>query len=162
MVDVKERTCCFTGHREIPEESLMEIKQRLEEQVVRLIQQGVIYYGAGGALGFDTLAAQTILALKNAYPQVKLILVLPCQNQSERWNRADRAIYEGILAQADKVVYISEHYYKGCMHKRNRHLVDCSDYCICYLNRLSGGTYYTVRYAREKGLKIINCAEQLG
>ena len=112
--------------------------------------------------GFDTLAAQTILALKNAYPQVKLILVLPCQNQSERWNRADRAICEGILVQADKVVYISEHYYKGCMHKRNRHLVDCSDYCICYLNRLSGGTYYTVHYAREKGLKIINCAEQLG
>ena len=64
-----------------------------------------------------------------------------------------------INANADKVTYISEQYYSGCMHKRNRHLVDCSSLCICYLTEQSGGTAYTVNYARSQGLKIVNVAE---
>ena len=44
------------------------------------------------------------------------------------------------------------------MHQRNRALVDRSAFCICYLRTQTGGTAYTVRYAREKGLKIWNLA----
>ena len=50
---------------------------------------------------------------------------------------------------ADKVVYTSQDYYSGCMHKRNRHLVDNSSRCICFLNEKTGGTFYTVNYASE-------------
>ena len=64
-----------------------------------------------------------------------------------------------IKAQADKVVYMAQQYTPGCMHKRNRHLVDHSGVCVCYLNRGSGGTAYTVRYAKEKGLKIVNVVQ---
>ena len=46
------------------------------------------------------------------------------------------------------------------MHKRNRHLVDNSSVCVCYLNKENGGTAYTVRYAGKKGLEIINLAIQ--
>ena len=45
---------------------------------------------------------------------------------------------------------------QGCMHKRNRHLVDNSSVCVCYLNKENGGTAYTVDYAGKKGLEIIN------
>ena len=41
------------------------------------------------------------------------------------------------------------------MHKRNRHLVNSSSICLCYLNKQSGGTFYTVNYAYRKGLKVI-------
>ena len=41
-----------------------------------------MFYGAGGALGFDTLAAQTVLDMKKEYPQLRLILVLPCEDQT--------------------------------------------------------------------------------
>ena len=47
---------------------------------------------------------------------------------------------------------------QGCMYKRNRHLVDHSGICVCYLTKDSGGTAYTVRYARTHGLEIINLA----
>ena len=47
------------------------------------------------------------------------------------------------------------------MHKRNRHLVDNSSICICYLTENSGGTFYTVNYAKKQGLTVINLAEQL-
>lgn len=67
-------------------------------------------------------------------------------------------MYEYIKAQCDKYVYTSEKYYDGCMQKRNRHLVDNSSHCICYLTHKRGGTYYTYNYAKRKMLKTINIA----
>ena len=45
------------------------------------------------------------------------------------------------------------------MHKRNRHLVDHSSICVCYLTEDRGGTAYTVNYAKKQGLKVINLAD---
>lgn len=155
---VIEKTCCFTGHRKIPPEDFEEIARRLEDTLIQLIEKGYIYFGAGGALGFDTLAAQTVLKLKTVYPHIRLILVLPCENQAEHWKEEDKIIYEDMKSKADKVVYTSKAYFSGCMHRRNRHLVDNSSICICYLTKETGGTAYTVRYAKEKMLAIYNVA----
>lgn len=130
----------------------------MEEVLTAYIEQGYRYFGAGGALGFDTLAAQTVLRLKQTYPQIKLILVLPCLSQTKGWKTEDITEYERIKAAADKVVYTSQEYTRGCMFKRNRHLVDSSSLCIAYLTEQTGGTAYTVEYARSKGLKIENVA----
>lgn len=155
---MKEKTCCFTGHRKIPNKKINEIKEKLKVELTNLINKGVIYYGVGGALGFDTLVSQVILNLKDNYPQIRLILVLPCLEQTKYWDRNDIKIYEDIKSKADKCVYISKEYTKDCMLKRNKHLVDCSSVCICYLTRNTGGTAYTVSYAKQKGLYIINIA----
>lgn len=93
------------------------IKKRLEKEVENSIKNGYLFFGAGGALGFDTLAAQTVLKLRERYPDIKLILVLPCKTQARGWKQADIYEYERIKAAADKVVYTSEDYYRGCMHK---------------------------------------------
>ena len=156
---MREKTCCFTGHREIEEKEFQKVKKKVKAVIVSLIEKGVLYFGAGGALGFDTLAAEIVLELKKNYPQIKLILVLPCPEQTRGWNKKDVQKYEQIKAKADKVVYTADHYYRGCMHVRNRHLVDNSAYCICYLIKEHGGTAYTVDYATEKGLGIYNIAK---
>ena len=159
MILIKDQTACFTGHRKIPFLRKRKIKKRLKQVLVEAIEQGYRYFGAGGALGFDVLAAQTVLELKREYPEIKLILVLPCQDQTRGWAQKDIEEYERIKAAADKVVFTSKEYYSGCMHKRNRHLVDNSSLCICYLTEQSGGTAYTVDYAQAHGLKIINVAK---
>lgn len=87
--------------------------------------------------------------------------MLPCVSQADRWPPADIAAYQEIMEQADKVVYTSQKYTRDCMFKRNRHLVDYSSVCICYLNKETGGTAYTVKYAQKCGLQIINIAEGL-
>ena len=156
---MKENTICFTGHRKIPPEQITTLAQRLEKALIELIQNGYIYFCAGGALGFDTLAAQTVLSLKADNPNIKLILVLPCLSQTRGWSIRDVEIYEDIKSKADKVVYTSQEYTKGCMHKRNRHLIDSSSVCVCYLTETTGGTAYTVAYAQKKLLQVINLAE---
>ena len=158
---MKNHTVCFTGHRRILQEHFGTLAQRLKTILVQLINEGYVYFGAGGALGFDTLAAQTVLELKNEYPEIKLILVLPCLSQTRGWSTRDIETYEDIKSKADKVVYTSQEYTRGCMHKRNRHLVDNSSVCICYLTESTGGTAYTVDYAKTKNLTVINLGETL-
>lgn len=157
---MKLKTCCFTGHRQLLKKDRDNIKQKLEFSIELLIQSGYLYFGVGGALGFDTLAAKTTLQLRERYPKIKLILVLPCVSQADHWPPADIAVYQEIMKQANKVVYTSQKYTRDCMFKRNRHLVDYSSACICYLNKATGGTAYTVRYAQKCGLQIINIAEE--
>lgn len=156
---MRECTACFTGHRQIPFGRTILLRRRLDKVIADLIQQGIIYYGAGGALGFDTLAAQAVLSARGKHPQVKLILVLPCPTQADCWPERDKEKYEEIKIRADKVVYISDHYTKSCMFQRNRHLVDYSSICITYLTKGTGGTAYTVEYARSKGIDVINLAK---
>ena len=156
---MKEKTCCFTGHRELPEEQLPQLKQALFKVIVRLASQGVTRFACGGALGFDTLAAQMVLMVKEAFPQIELLLILPCKTQEKYWPKEDQEIYREILARADRVVFVSETYTQGCMQKRNRLLVEGSSVCVCYCTKKQGGTFYTVRYARQKGLDLIHLAE---
>lgn len=152
---MKNQTACFTGHRHIEQNELTEVTQKLETALIELIESGYLYFGSGGALGFDMIAAESVLSLKARYPKIKLILVLPCSNQTAFWSIYEKNRLKKIRALADKVVCLSETYYSGCMQKRNRHLVDNSSACISYLRKNDGGTYYTVEYARKRNLKII-------
>lgn len=152
---LKEKTCCFTGHRVIPARVLPALAGELEQTLRRLIGEWVRYFGAGGALGFDTLAAETVLRLKGEYPDVRLILVLPCRDQTRGWKEADVRRYRDIASRADKVVYTAEHYSPGCMHRRNRHLVENSSVCVAWCTRETGGSAYTAAYARQRGLRLV-------
>lgn len=127
---MRNQTGCFTGHRNIPPDQCEVILSRLEATIVELISRGYRYFGTGGALGFDTMAAQVVLKLRKVYPHIRLILVLPCMNQTRRWKESDIVVYESIKAQADKVVYISQEYTPDCMRLRNRHLIDNSSVCV--------------------------------
>lgn len=154
-MNIREKTCCFTGHRNIAVSILPELRNKLIRTVTDLIESGVCYFGAGGAIGFDTIAAETVLDLKGKYPQIRLILVLPCPEQADKWGSSAKAKYERIKNCADKIVYTSTRYTSDCMYRRNRHLVDGSSTCVAYCTRNTGGTAYTVRYAQQCGLRII-------
>lgn len=156
----KKYCCSFTGHRKIEDGKEEILKEKLREKLIELIEKDVYCFLAGGALGFDTIAATTVLSLKKEYSHIKLYLILPCKNQTASWNSEDRYIYEDIKEKCDGYLYSSESYFRGCMHKRNRALADMSDYLICYLTEDKGGTAYTVNYAKEKNKIIYNIAKK--
>lgn len=159
MID-RNRTSCFTGHRKIPASEIKNIEKQLDEIIEKLYQKGVIFYGAGGSYGFDLLAEKAVIRARNRHKEIKLILVLPCKNQEKYWTEDNKTTFAKIKNQADKIVYTSEIYSKDCMYKRNRHLVDFSGYCVAYLSKNSGGTAFTVNYARQNGVEIFNLASQ--
>jgi len=156
-----EFICCFTGHRTIPDEHLPRLHRELDRILDILIRSGVRTFRAGGALGFDTVAALSVLEKRKLYPHIRLELYLPCRDQSKGWRPADISIYEDIINKADSVVFLYDRYTRYCMHERNRQLVDGSDFCISYCTSSTGGTAYTVDYAKKKGVKITNLADFL-
>lgn len=154
----KEKTACFTGHRDI-KSNYSKVFSKTYELVESLILQGYCYFGTGGAKGFDALAAEVVLRLKEKYKQVHLILVLPFHNQYKHegnWSSFDIQLHEKHKKLASKVVYTQSEYSSGSYYKRNRHLVDFSSVCISYQYKNLGGTAYTTKYARESGVQVIN------
>ncbi len=154
---MNKENCCFTGHRDIGEDKIELIIESLEDTLEFLIENlKVCNFYAGGALGFDTISALLVLKLKKKYPHITLNLILPCKDQFRKWNLDDVKIYQNILKACDSAEFISEKYTLGCMQKRNKALVDNSAYCISYLKKESGGTFFTVNYAKKQGLFLIN------
>lgn len=151
------KICCFTGHRAISVSSASTLKLKLEATLVDLVEnEGFTDFRAGGAIGFDSFAALEVIKLKKKYPHVKLHLILPHKGQDKWFSHTEKEIYKFTISNADSITYIQERYTDGVMFARNRALVDGSDLCLAYLERLSGGTYQTVNYARKSKVKTVN------
>ena len=159
----KEFSCFFTGHRFISKSIAPRIKEEVRREAIRLIDdKGVTDFIAGGAIGFDTIAAETIIELKKEYDYIKLHLYLPCFNQMENWNSNDRYRGRMIMSYADSKIYVTEsNYVTGCMHARNKKMADDAMYGIAYMTNPRSGTAYTVSYAEENGGVIINIASEI-
>lgn len=155
---------CFTGHRFIKKAILENLKQRLYCRLEEMISQGYTDFYAGGAIGFDTLCAEAVISLKEKYPHIRLNLILPCppNEQTLNWKNADKNRYNVILSHADNIEIISPHYTDSCMYERNRQLINCGDYCICFYDsrRISSGTGQTVRLAMKKNITVENLFTQ--
>ena len=153
----REHTVCFTGHRRLDKQDENLIRQ-LGPLLELLYQQGYRDFLCGGALGFDILAAEYVVRLRDKHPDVRLIFCLPCADQSSRWKRADCSHYERLLYLSDETRVLAAQYYEGCMQVRNSYMVDRSYLCIAYMTRLQGGTLSTVRYALTQDVPVINIA----
>ena len=159
-------SACFTGHRKMKDDE-GEISEKLYSLIERLYdEESISDFYAGGAVGFDTVAAKCVLKLRENHKYVKLHLILPCSNEEQTRNltASQKNEFNDILKRADSVEYTSPHYYRGCMSSRNKRLVECAeDCCICYYDStIKSGTAQTVELAKKKGLKIYNLFERKG
>ena len=159
---LEQQTCCLTGHRVIPPGEEKKIITRTRYILLKLIREkNVRYFGVGGAVGFDMLAAEYLLYLKaHREQQLKIISVLPypAWRETEDWTDELRRREDRILLACDKVVYVRPEYEKNVFLLRDRKLVDGSAYCVSYCNRPRSGTAYTVKYALDHGVKVFNAS----
>ncbi|MBQ3108089.1 MAG: DUF1273 family protein [Clostridia bacterium] len=149
------KTMCFTGHRpdKLPwgnDEHAPECRTfrlRLMAAVYHAVEEGYTRFLTGMAEGIDLMAAEIVLTLREAKPEIQLECALPYRkNGSARFQR--------ILQQADTVTTVSENYHSACMRMRNRYMVDQSDMVLAVYNGSSGGTKQTIEYARTQGKKV--------
>ena len=157
-VELRKKTCCFIGHRDIPIGKAQEIAGQTANEIRSLIvDYGVCFFGVGGAIGYDMLAARVLFRLRETgFPNIKVILVCPFDGFTSRWSPQQKADHQRLLPKYDKVVCVSDRPSKGAYLKRDRYLVDGSAYCIAYCTRDYGGTAYTLRYARQQGVEVRN------
>ena len=144
MLYPKERSVCFTGHRELLHSAAV-IYRETHAITKRLVENGYCFFFVGGAKGFDSLAAQVVLEFQATHPQISLISILPFPGSKGEVFRAN----------ADPVLFTAEHYFHGVYFQRNRQLVDAASVCVAYLVKPTGGTAYTVGYAKKKQIPVV-------
>lgn len=164
-----DKVCCFTGHRpqSLPfgfnesDERCVLLKRTICEKIISLITQyGVRHFISGMAIGVDMYAAEIVLSLRSEYPDITLECAIPCETQSAKWSASLRERYNSIVSRCDKKTVLQNHYTYDCMYKRNKYMVDNSDFVIAVWNGKVSGTGKTVRYAESQGKKVIlisNC-----
>lgn len=166
---MKEISCCFTGYRpekfyfslENDTKELNLFENKLYNVVFSLPVEGAVKFYCGMAAGFDIIAAEVVIALRETIKKssVELIAAIPFKAQAEGFSKHWKARYERVIKEADRVVLLSDNYFSGCYAKRNRYMVDNSDIVITYFDGKAGGTRSTINYAKRKGKQIINVAE---
>ena len=159
VLALRARSCCFTGHRVLSAEEREKAVSGLENCTEKLYSIGIRRFYIGGAVGFDTLAWEAVLALRERRPDVKVIAVLPCRDFAAKWSAEDRLKAAALLEQSSEIIFTEEHYSPSCMHKRNRYMVDHSAVCVSFYRGGKGGTKNTEEYARRRGLELINLCE---
>lgn len=151
ILSEKSKSLAFTGHRTVPVERQDEIRARLVEAVSVACKSGITCFFSGMAMGFDLMAAETVLSLKGRYLDIRLIAVVPFRRQSCRWPSIEKERYQKIISQADQVIVLSEHYFKGCLLRRNDFMLEHScDVITFYDGKPYGGTFYTLQGGSEK------------
>ena len=78
MNNLHSKTIAFTGHRFIPFERQPMLKSLLRQSIANIYKQGYFTYYCGMAMGFDLLAAEVIISMKEqGFSNLKLIAVVP-------------------------------------------------------------------------------------
>jgi uncharacterized phage-like protein YoqJ len=161
MDSIKE-AICFTGHRPErlggydPNPIQSWVKESLRTAIHRAIDKEIKYFISGGAMGVDQWAAEILLEIKKQNRAVNLFIAKPFASQANKWTKEVKAEYEKILQGSDKIIEVSGGGFAAWkMHKRNRWMVDHSQYVIAIWDQAKkGGTWNCLEYALKKGKKV--------
>jgi uncharacterized phage-like protein YoqJ len=89
------------------------IKKALRRRLVPLVEEGLEWVIISGQLGVELWAAEVVFDLQLDHPQLQLAVMTPFLEQEEKWNEANRELYEMVLAQADFVDSITKKKYEN-------------------------------------------------
>lgn len=108
---------------------------------------------SGMAQGWDQAVAHAAILLN-----LPLIAALPFEGQESRWPYAGRKRYDAILGHAEEVVTVSKGGFDSKKYLvRDEWMVNnCDAVLALWDGTEEGGTYYTVRYAKEFDIPYIN------
>ena len=148
MKQEEKKVAAFTGHRK---QRLMQenkdyrnfsgqIRGKVITMIKNLYEEGFREFYSGMAEGFDMIAAEAVLQLKEQYEDMTLAAAIPFRAQAEWFDPQDQLLYRELLKKADRVVMLSEKYYRGCYLRRDTYMVSRA----------------SVKKAVETGREVIN------
>lgn len=147
---MKPLACALTGHRVLPKDF---DEKRLSDELEAFIGEGYSLFFCGMAEGFDLVALKALISLRARY-SFEIEACVPYRGQENRFSSEMKALYRALLPECDRETVFFDRYTDGCFLVRNRYMVDGADCVYAYCLRETGGTAYTVRYAKSKGKTV--------
>ena len=134
--------CTFFGHRECYGLNSQVLRQEIQE----LITQGVDTFYVGNQGRFDSMVYNCLKQLRKEYPYIHTCVVLA-------YLPTEKGEYDDMT---DTMYPEIECHPKFAIERRNRWMIEASDYCLCYINHTWGGAYKFARMAKRRGKTVIN------
>lgn len=145
------KTCCVTGHRDIPASSREYVCRELGKQMDLAIEDSFTDFISGFAEGVDLMFAQIVVDRIKAGAGIFLEAAIP---YAGRLNTKD-PLFQSLLAYCCRVHVTSQEYQKDCFLQRDLYMVEKSLRVIAvYDGRKRGGTFYTMNRAFAMGKEV--------
>lgn len=145
---MRKKTCCVTGHRDLPQKEINRVKAALKREVDAAVADGFTRFMSGFGEGVDQYFAEIVLEKKKTNPELELVAVIPYQKRLDSLNGKGKT-YEMLEACAE-VVVVQEEYHPSVYSRRSRYMAERSDRVIAvYDGREKGGTVRTIRFAHQ-------------
>ena len=144
------KICALTGHRELMQGFCV---NRLYDTLEEKILKGYTFFRCGMARGFDLKALECLVDLRQKHV-FTVEACIPYAGHGNAFPPAEKKQYRTLLSWCDKTTVLYPAYTRGCYLARDRYMVDGADILLAYCTRESGGTAYTIKYAREQGVPV--------
>ncbi|MCU5745503.1 DUF1273 domain-containing protein [Staphylococcus sp. SQ8-PEA] len=110
------------------------IRKFIEHKLVPLIEEGLEWVLIQGQIGIELWAAEVVVAMKKTYPQIKLGIVTPFENHTERWNESNKLKYVKLAEQADFVDSVFHQPYEGPyqFQRADQFMLDHTDFTLLF------------------------------
>lgn len=146
-------TISFLGHRSLytSENLFNEVENAIMKNAK--FDEGVTFL-LGGYGDFDDLCARVCREIKKCQKNCEIVFVTPYmtisqQEKMKEWVKL--GLYDSVLYPPLEHVPL-----KFAIGKRNRWMIDQSDYVVLYVEHSYGGAYQGLSYARKKGKHLLN------
>lgn len=149
------KICAFFGHRDI--QVTEEIKDRLKDEIIKLITIGFRSFYFGGFGTFDNLCWEIVTEMKATISEITRIFCLT----DPRHTRENKRLKYLKDSDYEQFVYLDleyDYWYKR-IYYRNCEMINLSDFVIFYaINNKDSGAYKAYKYARRIKKAHINLA----
>ncbi len=146
-----QNICCFFGHRDTPSS----IESKLAQAIIDLIEnKSVNTFYVGNQGSFDFMVRKTLKKLKIKYPHIIYSVVLAYMpGKMDEYDDYSDTIYPDGLENVPR---------KFAIDRRNKWLVDNSDYVIAYISRSFGGAakFYDLAVKHKKEVINLYCMKK--
>ena len=121
------RNVAFTGYR--PEKFSFPLDERDADYIefynnlynsIKSVATDNTNFYCGGAIGFDIIAGEIVLKLKQENPTLNLIMVVPFFGQAKDFTPLWHERYLNLIKASNKVVYLEKQYVHGCYFKKKK------------------------------------------
>ncbi len=131
-----------------------EEKEILKQLLIKEIRKNpTCKFYLGGYGDFDSLCLRTLRALKNDFPDIKLVFITPYLDKNYSKLQSAKYYYDDIIFPPIESVPR-----KFAILKRNEWMVNSADLVIAYVKYSWGGAVKTLEYAKKRKRQIINFA----
>lgn len=149
------KTCCCTGHREIPADKIEYVRRELRREIEQAVKDGFTYFLSGFADGVDLEFAAIVAEIKKDNTSLFLEAIIPYAGRLKTKN----SLFLYLIDRCNSVKVLSKNYSDDCYKIRNAYLTEHAERVIAVFNGSSrSGTAQTIRMAtaRARDLRVID------